>query len=95
MIRRLVKIPPLPTSKRNDFTSPPRDEIYSVQQNYKKAILTGTENQDGSTINYKNGPIFIPHKDERIQLRLVIISNCVASGHRGADKTKSVFIAAF
>ena len=88
-IRRLVRIPELPSSSATGFEWPTLDEIYQTQ--------TDSENQRPGNLEKvadvwrnKEGAIWVPDTALDLQLRLCIIAHTGPSGYRGASSTASV-----
>lgn len=85
-IRRLVSIPPLPTTF-TDFIWPTTDSI-SASQRAHPPPPPGFIFQNGLYRRPNDGPIWIPDEDAILQLRLSIIAHTGAAGHRGRDATE-------
>ena len=89
IIRRLVRIPELPSSSASGFEWITLEEIYQTQ--------TDSENQrPGNLVKVadvwrnEEGSIWVPDTVSDLQLRLCIIAHTGPSGRRGASSTESV-----
>lgn len=85
-IRRLVSIPPLPTTFQ-DFVWPTADTIRESQRAHPPPPQ-GFICVDGLYRLSNHGPIWIPDDDAILQLRLSIIAHTGAAGHRGTEATE-------
>lgn len=88
-IRRIVYVPPLPSSSDPEFTWPCLQSIADAQQSHDREKPPTVELKDG-IMRYSNGPIRIPDKSDDLHLRLCIIAHTGPSGHRGRVTTKNV-----
>lgn len=92
-IRRLVTIPPLPTTFR-EFVWPTSDTIRESQRAHPPPPQ-GFVSIDGLYRRPNNGPIWIPDADDILQLRLSIIAHTGAAGHRGREATEQALAQRF
>lgn len=93
-IRRIVKIPELPSSSSPDFIWPTMEELATLQQTYNSTRPEHFIFSDGLWKN-PNSAIWIPDNAADMQLRLYIIAHTVPSGHRGHMATKQALPRAF
>lgn len=88
-IRRLVSIPPLPSTFR-DFDWPSSEAINLSQEKHMDSLPDGFVYSNNHWRSNKDGPVWIPDTDTNLQLRLAIVAHTGAAGHRGAQATKDV-----
>lgn len=87
-IRRLVSIPPLPTTF-HDFVWPTPTSLRASQLQHAasrpaSAVLIGNLWHMSDS-----GPIWVPDEDTDLQLRLAVIAHTGAAGHRGRKATET------
>ena len=85
-VRRLVKIPVLPSSCADDFVWPEAQEISSTQSANNHCRPPGLHKEEGLW-KFKDGAVWIPPASEALQLRLAIIAHTGPAGHRGRRST--------
>lgn len=93
-IRRLITIPPLPTTF-TDFEWPTKESIQASQETYASSRPPNATLVDKVWHCNPNGAIWIPGADTDLQLRLVIIAHTGAAGHRGCASTKKTLSSHF
>lgn len=86
VIRRLVKIPPLPSSSSEDFEWPSPSEFKSAQESNSANRPSNFVLKDSLWTNSSNA-VWIPDACTDLQLRLCIIAHTGPSGHRGTTST--------
>jgi transposase InsO family protein len=87
-IRRLIRIPELPSSSDPDFEWPSLDSLADAQQTYA-AIRPPGLSQSHAVLRNPEGAIWIPDPASDLQLRLCVIAHTGPSGHRGQAVTES------
>lgn len=87
-IRRLVRVPVLPSSSSSDFTWPTSDEISSSQFRHAQDRPPNLVLVDGLWKNSAHS-VWIPDACDNLHLRLCIIAHTGPSGHRGVKATES------
>lgn len=93
-IRRLVSIPPLPTTFK--------DFVWPTPASLRASQLRHAANRPDSAVLVNdlwhisaNGPIWVPDDDSDLQLRLAVIAHTGAAGHRGRQATEKALAARF
>ena len=86
VIRRLVRIPELPSSTTSDFDWPSSNEIHHAQSQHANTRPRNLHISD-QLWTTKAGAIWIPDECVDLQLRLCIIAHTGPSGHPGAKTT--------
>ena len=94
-IRRIVRVPELPSSSATDFDWPSRDAVFKVQQEHAASRPAHFILDDQLWIDPDSKAIWIPDDATDIQLRLCIIAHTGPAGHRGAASTEQSLWAAF
>lgn len=88
-IRRIVRIPELPSSSTEGFEWPTAPSIISAQESAAEERPPNLCREENIWKN-PSGAIWIPDSSSDLQLRLCIIAHTGASGHRGAGSTEKV-----
>lgn len=88
-VRRLIRIPELPSSSSEDFEWPALDNIVAAQSS-SDSERPHSLTLDGSVWCNPNGAIWIPDSASDLQLRLCIIAHTGPSDHRGQSTTETV-----
>jgi len=86
IVRRLVHIPELPSSCRDDFEWPTPSTIALVQEQHKSVRPTGVILKD-ELWTYPDTAVWVPDDASDLQLRLCIIAHTGPAGHRGREAT--------
>lgn len=90
LVRRILPIQVIPSSKSDDFLWPPMDEIsksqaqHAISRTFEVSIA-----EDGHYKTY-NGTLWIPDEVHDLHLCQCIIARTGTSGHRSADTTERV-----
>lgn len=85
-VRRLITIPPLPSSSSDDFEWPTEGEIIHTQNQAANSRPADLINQEGLWNNHE-GAVWIPNDAVDLQMRLCVIAHTGPSGHRGVKAT--------
>lgn len=93
-IRRLVKIPVLPSSSDEDFAWPTASEISKEQEKHGNKRPEFLTQSDGL---WKNpiASIWIPEQSDDLHLRLCVIAHTSSSGHRAHSSTEKILRKSF
>lgn len=92
-IRRLVTIPPFPTTFK-DFDWPARDDIICSQEQHSGS-RPATVQTLKELLCFPSGAVWVPDEDTALQLRLCVIAHTGAAGHRGPQATKDTLSSNF
>lgn len=87
-MRRIVKIPELPSSDNTEFSWPTPTEIAEQQTAHADLRPRDLRLENGLWVN-DSGSTWIPDDSSDLQTRLLIIAHTGPSGHRGATSTES------
>lgn len=89
LLRRLIRIPELPSSSATDFDWPTSTEVADEQSKAEDEQPPDLELSDGLWRN-PSGSVWIPDRCSDLQIRLCIIAHTGPAGHRGRDATERV-----
>ena len=93
-VRRLVRIPELPSSCSDDCEWPSRSVIATIQEDNASARPDDLVLTDGLW-TFWDGKIWVPEDASDLQLHLCIIAHTGPAGHRGRDATESALRSKF
>jgi len=88
MVRRIIRVPLLPSAASEDFIWPSNAEISEVQTEHRAIRPKRLNDTDGLFVT-KTGAIWIPDACSDLQLRICIIAHTSSAGHRAIDATES------
>jgi len=94
IVRRIIRVPALPSSSADDFIWPDNAEIAEAQHAHISTRPKGLTAKDGLFIN-DYGAIWIPADCSDLQLRICIIAHTSSAGHRGIAATESAIRRSF
>ncbi|CDF38803.1 unnamed protein product [Chondrus crispus] len=93
-IRRLVRIPALPSASADDFEWPSSRDIAKAQNETALPRPKNLQKSNGLWLT-STGAIWIPDDSTDLQLRLCVIAHTNAAGHRGSRTTEHVMCKAY